>query len=459
MLIRLMFIGAYPLADTTEARYGEMGRLMVETGDWITPQFEKGIPFWGKPPLLFWLMAASFKTFGIHEFSARLPSFLLGVAVIAMVFSLGRYRSGQKNALIACVIMASSIIFWISSGAVMTDHCLLAGTTLSMVGFWRCVTTAKNAGRMWGLLFFIGLSIGLMAKGPVAAVLIFLPVLSWALVQKRPALLLKLPWMTGMGLTVFLTLPWYVAAELKTPGFLEYFIIGEHWNRFLIPGWKGDLYGSAHAQPKGMIWGFWVVCAFPWSIFLPFLLIKKKNRNVFTATMRESKSWFLYLGLWATTPMIFFTMAGNILWAYVLPGIPAFALLVAEVVQRQPWAEKSMYKVASIVLTLFLLVSIVVSTEIGPDRNSQKKLLRYFNRTSNGEKLYYFHRRPFSAEFYSGGAAGEISSGSDIKNLFKDDQKAYLAVKDNRLMTIPEDIISKFDTKNKFNGYVLFQEK
>ncbi|WP_269749033.1 ArnT family glycosyltransferase [Desulfocicer vacuolatum] len=454
-----MFIGAYPLADTTEARYGEMGRLMLETGDWITPQFEKGIPFWGKPPLSFWLTAASFKLLGIHEFSARLPSFLLGIAVVAMVFNLGKYRLDQKNALIACVIMTSSIIFWISSGAVMTDHCLLAGTTLSMVGFWRCITAAKNTGRIWGILFFMGLSIGLMAKGPVAVVLIFFPVLSWCLIPKRMNLILKLPWLTGMGLTLLLSLPWYVAAELKTPGFLEYFIVGEHWNRFLVSGWKGDLYGSAHAQPKGMIWAFWVVCAFPWSIFLPLLLMKKKNRNLFTATVRESQSWFLYLVLWATTPMVFFTMAGNILWAYVLPGIPAFSLVIAGLIHRQSWAQNIVQKIACIILTLFLSVSIVVVTEIGPDLNSQKKLLGYFNRISHGENLYYFNWRPFSAEFYSRAAVGEIISVFDIKDLFEDNQKSYLAVKNKHVMIIPKDIMSSFDIKKKINGYVLFQEK
>ena len=119
-----------------------------------------------------------------------------------MVFNLGQYRAGQKIALTACVIMASSIIFWISSGAVMTDHCLLAGTTLSMVAFWRCMSADTKTGRIWGWSFFVGLAIGLMAKGPIAAVLIFFPVLSWTLVQKKLRLLLRLPWMTGIGLTL-----------------------------------------------------------------------------------------------------------------------------------------------------------------------------------------------------------------------------------------------------------------
>lgn len=460
MLIRLIFLGAYPLADTTEARYGEMGRLMVETGDWITPRFEKEIPFWGKPPLSFWLTAASFKIFGIHEFSARLPSLLLGVAVIAMVFNLGRYRAGQRKALTACVIMASSIIFWISSGAVMTDHCLLTGTTLSMVAFWRCITSDEKSGRLWGLLFFTGLSVGLMAKGPVAAVLIFLPVLAWAFTQKTPmGLLRKLPWMAGFALTTLLTLPWYIAAELKTPGFLEYFIIGEHWNRFLVPGWKGDLYGSAHARPRGMIWGYWVVCALPWSVFTPLVLMKRKNRNALTAKFRASSAWYIYLFLWATAPMIFFTMAGNILWAYVLPGIPAFALLTAEVIDNSPRAEKGFITVSAAVLGIFLLVSVSVSFRVGPERNSQKKMVKYFQEIGQGATLSYLHRRPFSAAFYSGATAGKISSISGIDNLLKNGHKDFLAVKEKHLSAIPKNTRAQLERIKEINGYVLFQEK
>ncbi|HKL82300.1 MAG TPA: glycosyltransferase family 39 protein [Desulfobacter sp.] len=459
MLVRLLFLGAYPLADTTEARYGEMGRLMLETGDWITPQFEKGVPFWGKPPLSFWLTAASFKIFGIHEFSARLPSFLLGVIIIAMVFSLGQDQAEKNTALVACVILASTVIFWISSGAVMTDHCLLAGTTLSMVAFWRNMTSDKKAAWIWGHLFFIGLSIGLMAKGPVAAVLVFFPVLSWAIIQKKWRLLVTLPWTTGIVLTAILTLPWYIAAEIKTPGFLEYFIIGEHWNRFLVPGWEGDLYGSAHSQPKGMIWGFWLVCALPWSAFLPYMLIKKKIRQSLSAKVGRSKEWYAYLAVWTVSPMIFFTLAGNILWAYVLPGIPAFALLAAEVIQGHPLADKGLLKTSGVILTLFLLVSHIVAFGVGPDKKSQKKMLKYFNRISHGETLHYLNRRPFSAEFYSGATAEEIPLVSGIENLFNDGQKDYLAVKASRINNIPEYIKSRFYTKKEINGYVLLQEK
>ena len=71
LLARLVGMAAAPLMDTTEARYGEIGRKMAELNDWVTPWFDYGVPYWGKPPLAFWVTAISFKLFGVNEFAAR----------------------------------------------------------------------------------------------------------------------------------------------------------------------------------------------------------------------------------------------------------------------------------------------------------------------------------------------------------------------------------------------------
>jgi hypothetical protein len=208
-----------------------------------------------------------------------------------------------------------------------------------------------------------------------------------------------------------------------------------------------------------MIWGFWLICALPWSAFLPYMLIKKDIRQALSAKVGGSKKWYAYLAVWTVSPMLFFTLAGNILWAYVLPGLPAFALLAAEVIQGHPLADKGLLKASGVILTLFLLVSHVVSFGVGPDRKSQKKMLKYFNCINHGETLYYLNRRPFSAEFYSGATAEEIPLVSGIENLFKDGQKDYLAVKASQMNNIPEYIKSRFHPKKEINGYVLLQEK
>src|SRR5579862_9906602 len=83
---RLICSAVVPLTDTTEARYGEIARKMLETGDWITPQHDYGVPFWAKPPLSTWLSAFSMKVFGVNEFAARLPELLLAIGMLALVW-------------------------------------------------------------------------------------------------------------------------------------------------------------------------------------------------------------------------------------------------------------------------------------------------------------------------------------------------------------------------------------
>lgn len=71
---RLGTLGFYPLRDTTEARYGEVARLMMERQDWITPWFDADTPFWGKPPASFWITALSFELLGLHNSRRGCPT-------------------------------------------------------------------------------------------------------------------------------------------------------------------------------------------------------------------------------------------------------------------------------------------------------------------------------------------------------------------------------------------------
>ncbi len=204
-VIRLATLGAYPLADTTEARYSEIARLMLVSGDWITPQIEENNPFWGKPPLSFWLTAASFHAFGLSEFSARLPSFLLLLGSVWLLAIFGKATLNPEAGLVAGVILLSSGLGFVSAGAVMTDPALLLTTTLAMVAFWRA---AVGCQKCWGYLFFAALGLGLLAKGPVAAVLILTPIGIW-LIWRRQWVGLggSIPLIFGPLLTITIALP------------------------------------------------------------------------------------------------------------------------------------------------------------------------------------------------------------------------------------------------------------
>jgi 4-amino-4-deoxy-L-arabinose transferase-like glycosyltransferase len=322
-IARFAILGLYPLMDPTEARYAEMGRKMVELNDWITPWFDYHVPFWGKPPLSFWMTAISFKLFGINEFSARLPHFLCGLLIVWMVWRWQSYQSKQL-AFVTVVLLATSLLFYASSGLVMTDMWLLLGSTLAMIGFWNAIASEGSDLLQSPWLFFLGISLGLLAKGPIVLVLAGMPILLW-MVFKRAYVQVwqSQAWIRGGLMTLLLTLPWYIAAELKTPGFLDYFIAGEHFYRFVVSGWQGDLYGTAHNQVRGTIWLYFLLDALPWSLLFAFLLVHLWKTGKLTRYKFDDQGRDLYLLLFVLVPAMFFSFSGNILWPYVITAFPA----------------------------------------------------------------------------------------------------------------------------------------
>lgn len=465
--VRLATLAAYPVMDSTESRYAEIARKMLETGDWLMPQFAYGVPFWGKPPLSTWLSAASMATFGVNEFSARLPSLLLLLGCGALVFMLARLRAGRDAALLASAFFATTLIVFIAGGAVMTDAALLLGTTLAMVGFWIAVDAPSRPRRAAGLAFFVGLAIGMMAKGPVALVLTFVPIGAWTLwTRSWRSVWTRLPWIAGTVLAAALVVPWYLAAERASPGFLDYFLVGEHWKRFVEPGWKGDLYGAAHARPRGMIWLFWIAAALPWSLPAIGWLARAAVFRRETLRTLVSDPWQSYLLLWAIAPMLFFTLSGNILATYVLPGIPALALLLATL-WRAPAADTRAVRAparhgiaAGFILSV---VSVGVILALRPrfeTELSHRALVRTYEatRADAGERLIYVAKEPISADFYSHGKAILVPDTAALLPYLADGNPDFIVVRARDLEALPPAARARLVPRGSFGEYQLLQE-
>ena len=439
LLLRVLTLGLYPLTDTTEARYAEMARKMLESGNWLTPMFDVGVPFWGKPPLSFWLSALPMALGGVGEFTARLGPLIAGIGTLLLFWHWPRPAAPLNSpslatnnvannavAVSAAIVFLSTPLGFIASAAVMTDMAMVAGTSLSMVAFWRVWTAAKATAGVWRWLFFAGQAIGLLAKGPVAVVLtgvalsLFLLCCIWreGLTGTLHRLWRALPWLRGLALTTMLVLPWYLLAEQATPGFLRYFIVGEHWSRFTQSGWKGDLYGVAHAQPKGRIWLFALIATLPWALAGLWWAARRWRRHTAVGSTRHNSSERDYLLCWAVAPCVFFTLSGNILPAYALPGLPAFALLVAvlwtaEAGAPQPTPARLRLTDAGTVLAALLtplaFTALVILAPERFDAFSDKALLRGVP----PEQVVYLVQRPASGVFYSRGQAGLVAAPED----------------------------------------------
>jgi 4-amino-4-deoxy-L-arabinose transferase-like glycosyltransferase len=435
-LVRLLSLGAYPLMDNTESRYAEIGRVMAASGDWVTPTLTDGRPFWAKPPLSIWATAASLKAFGVNEFAARLPYFLLAGGLLALTYSLARSLAGRTRAWLATAILGTCALFFISAGAVMTDMAMVLGTTLAFVGFWRCQSEERNT--RWGVAAFFGAGLALLGKGPVGLVLLGLPILAWCAVRRDLRPLARLPWLAGVPVLLLTAVPWYAAAERKTPGFLNYFIVGEHVKRFLDPGWKGDLYGTAHVQPKGMIWAYGLLAAFPWS----FVALGNAPRLPGALSRPEVS----YLVCWALTPLVFFTLSGNILYTYVLPGLPAFAVLLTLGLRRPDRA--AMGAIGSAIVTGLLIIGGLSALNTGKLRTPSDRALIRVAQPTEAAPLVYLQEPPNSAWFYA--------QGKGVRQAEQPDPETRWLVSEKDL---PPALAETFAPQGRFGKKTLYRRK
>jgi len=454
LLVRAISLGLYPLYDPSESRYAEMGRKMLETGNWVTPLIDYGVPFWGKPPMTVWLTASSLWLGGINDFSARLPSFLLSLGVIGIIYHLAKVQRGVEYAKVAVIILASTVSFFVMSGTVAMDVCMSFGIALAIASFWLALRDDSKS--YWGYLFFIGLSVGLLAKGPISIVLSGISLGLWTIMTGEwKRVWQRVPWIKGTLLMLAISVPWFLIAEHKTPGFLEYFLVGEHWKRFTESGWQGDLYGNGHAQPRGKIWLYWLGAAFPWSLLFLKAVITAIVQKKPLELIKSSDGWRLYCLLWMTAPLLFFTFSANIIWTYPLPGLPGFALLLAD------WFPlRSKYK-AALALCVPLGFFGLVAAYHYPDADffrSQKPLVEaYQQRALADEQLIYFNQRPYSAQFYKQGQAVLVTGIAELQARLTETNHDFYVIDNEQMNAVPEELQQRLSPIKHYLLFTLFQ--
>ena len=451
VIFRLILAAAIPLLDKTESRYGEIARMMYETKNWVVLQIDYGIPFWAKPPLSTWLSALSFETFGVSEMSVRFPSFLLAIVLLIIIGKLAK-KEGISFYLSAFILLTMPE-FLIHTGVVSTDSALAFSIALIMISFWKAMQYEKYS--FWNYLFFIAVGLGFLAKGPIILVLTVPPIFLWILLQKVPlkTIYLKLPWFTGILITAVISIPWYILAEQRSPGFLDYFIVGEHFNRFLVPGWKGDLYGSGHSQPLGMIWVFLLAFAFPW-IQIVLYKIWKERKSIF------KDKYVSYLIFWLFWTPLFFTISKNILHTYILPVTIPIALLMVHW-----WKDYKKKKTMLVVGSIFPAVAILLffgaflTGKLDFYMNSDKYLIENqqidFNKN---ETLYYWKGKSYSGQFYSNGKAKTIADTKELDSVFRIKGKSFLVVTNKKIKDIPSEYKAQMklmDSNFKSSIYLL----
>ena len=428
--IRLISLGYYPIGDPTEARYSEITLKILESGNWVNLTYVNGEPFWGKPPLLFWLQAISFKVFGINEFSARLPSVFISLLVVSLVHYFAKKQFGRTHAWIASTLLTTNALFYILSGSVIMEPLLLLSTTLSMVAFWQ---TIKERGKYWGYLIFLGIAIGLMSKGPLAAVLITMPIITWLFMSDNwRHELQRIPLFTGTVLMLALSLPWYLMVEHTTPGFIHYYIIGEHWERYTTANWKGNHFGSTHSSFTGAIWLDWLIAAFPMSLILVVSLFSLLKRKKYRVNNILYEDFSRYLIVWILTLLLFFTFTSNTTITYVLPSLPATALLVARLWKIKPGNSHNNSKKGRKIISGIILISVLFP-------------------------LFFMAVVLFYMPKVADRKAELITNKKKIISIVRKESKVFLAIPHGDTSIIPGSIKQCLHKINRFGRYILFQ--
>ena len=448
VVIRLFLNAILPLMDKTEARYAEIARIMFETGNWIIPQIDYGVPFWAKPPLSIWLNALSFHVFGVNEFAVRFPSFLLSL-LIWLVLSKLIYSKNEK--LILGLVLFTLPQFLLHAGVVSTDMTLLFSLCLVMVGFYKQITFSKKT--YWVFLIFIGFGLGLLAKGPIVFVLTLPVLFLWVLwFNQWKSLWKKIPILSGILITFLIAVPWYYLAEKATPGFIDYFIVGEHLKRFVDASWDGDKYGFAKQQPMGIIWLFLILFSLPWIAFLLFRSLKRFKLKTIIKRV-SSKKYVLYLVLWLVWTPLFFTSSKSLIHTYMLPCTLPLALLVVHFWKYFSKSKTNISIAFSLPLLAFLLGIVALNFSLFKTyANSDKYLVK----NNIDKKLFYLQEKTYSSQFYSQGNINVISA-NDFKTKNYPDEDFLLLVRKKILKRQKNLDLSNFQKIEESNQSVLYK--
>jgi len=316
-------LGRLPLTEPDEGRNAEVAREMLDSGDWITPHYDT-LTYLDKPAAFFWLVATSFRAFGVSEWAARFPSALMALATSLLVWFLARRMSDNRTGLRAGLIWATSPLVITFARNVIFDMPLTFFVTLAMTSYW--LAEAEDYKHPWrDAILFAAMGIAAITKGPVGFLLPLLSVSAYLALRGRLRELRRLRW--GLGVSVFLALalPWFVAVSVRNPDFPKYAFWQESLLRFAT--------GQAHRSGGPLYYVPVFLAGFlPWSFFL---LFAGWNRlRAWRELRREGRKPQLFLLTWAAVVFVFFSISRSKLPGYFLPATIPLSILMAQV-----WAE------------------------------------------------------------------------------------------------------------------------
>jgi len=354
----MAFLSAIGFFDPEEGRHVSIPVAMLRTGDFVVPHLQ-GFPYLEKPPLTYWMTAASFGLFGRNEMAGRLPVAIMGYAGTLAIFWLAWRRLGPRVAWIAAMLMALTPPWFAGARYLTTDMILAGWMTVALTAFFLAASTGRRS-LYW--VFYIAVALATLSKGIIGFVLPGMIVGLFVALTGRWRILRNMHLIPGTILFAAIVLPWFFLVQARLPDFFRFFIFDQHISR----------YTATHAEHSKPFWYFAPLMAlgfFPWTVYLPFLRNwKRLDGDVPTANALSRVSrWaplagvrplHLFLLIWFGVIFLFFSASKGKLPAYVLPAYPPLTILVAELLARL-WDERTFQDAARRVRAASFVVAAV----------------------------------------------------------------------------------------------------
>jgi 4-amino-4-deoxy-L-arabinose transferase-like glycosyltransferase len=307
---------------------------MLVSGDWVTARLD-GVAYLEKAPLAYWMMAASYKIFGVHDWAARLPLALAVVLLCFVTYRFGRWAFGEQAGMFAGVILATSVGLFLFTRILIPDAMLTLTITGAIWAWLRLLEPDEERAQHWAVVMGVCLGAGLLLKGLIAMVFPMLAGLVFMAVTRQlfsRAAWKKLDLWLVVAIAVLIAAPWHMLAAVKNPptfafslhsgpgeyrGFFWFYFFNEHLLRFLNMRYPRDY----NTVPRLWFWLLNLVWLFPWSAYLP-AAVKESYRE----TSRASRARLMAV-CWIGVVMVFFTFSTTQEY-YSMPIYPALALLL-----------------------------------------------------------------------------------------------------------------------------------
>ncbi len=335
-------LGSSYLPFPDESRYAEIPREMVATGDWVTPRLN-GVNYFEKPPLVYWLVAASQQTFGYSEWAVRAVPAFFALAGVLLAYAAARQLHGRQAGLAAGLVLATTLLYFAMARVLLLD--MAVSVLMSAVLFCFILGVREPAGSRRRWLFYglyASMALATLTKGLIGFLVTGAVMFVWLLLFNQWHRLRPLYLPTGAILFLALAVPWHVLAALRNETWAHRYFVYEHWERFTSPA-------AGRAGPWWYFFPVMIAGLFPWTGFL-WPALRDALRGGWAARREKADTWFLVT--WAAFIFLFFSKSHSKLPPYILPIFPPLAVLIGIWLARTDQKEPRSFRTGFVVFTL-----------------------------------------------------------------------------------------------------------